>query len=160
MEARAAVPIGPTLNRLEERYAKHLTLRKAVGEVIAFWPHGITLLLGWDSRYTPDQLVQAADGVLEIHETKPSADGAKIRKGGGKTNDSVAKLRIAASMFPFRAYLAYETGRDVWVVTRVGPADLPLDGPLPKPPTSVPARDLNITTGDAVGPTIRRKVVG
>jgi len=83
-----------TMNKAEAAYAGTLEVRKAAGELIGYWYEAVTFKLAKDTRYTPDFLVQLADGTLEAHEVK-----------GFWEDDARVKIKVAASMFPvlFRA---------------------------------------------------------
>jgi hypothetical protein len=84
------------MNNTEREYADMLDIRRAAGEITAYWFERLTLKLAADSRYTPDFLVLLSCGALEIHEVK----GSFIR------DDAAAKLKIAADVFPYRFILA------------------------------------------------------
>lgn len=98
------------MNRLERKYADHLDARKEAGEILEWIYEPFSLNLQDPSeaetdgdeatkkrqraRYTPDFLVQLADGSLEIHETK-----------GFMTDASLVRTKWAATkfyMFTFR----------------------------------------------------------
>lgn len=79
------------MNKTEAAYASHLEGRKLLGEVIWFAFEAVTFKLAADCRFTPDFIVQLADGVLEVHEAK-----------GFWADDAKVKIRIAADKFPFR----------------------------------------------------------
>lgn len=83
--------VAGTMNATEARYALDLRLRSAAGEVLWFAFEGITLRLADDVRYTPDFVVQLADGTLEAHEVK-----------GHWLTAARVKIKVAASLFPFR----------------------------------------------------------
>lgn len=87
------------MNKLEREYATHLALRKAAGEISDFWFEGIKLKLADRTYYTPDYLVQFADGTLELHETK-----------GHWEDDARVKVKLAASLFPFRIVAVKKQG--------------------------------------------------
>lgn len=84
-----------TMNKTEAAYAAKLEERKTAGEIVGFWFEAVTFKLAKDTRYTPDFLVQLADGTLEAHEVK-----------GFWEDDAKVKIKVAASMFPvlFRAF--------------------------------------------------------
>jgi hypothetical protein len=96
--AKASRPrkIAGVMNGTESQYADLLNLRKAAGQIAQFWYEAVTFKLGADLRFTPDFLVMAPDGSLEVHEVK----GSFIR------DDARVKLIAAAERFPFRFYLA------------------------------------------------------
>jgi hypothetical protein len=81
------------MNRLEASYAKHLDLRKAAGEVIAWWFEALSFRIGHLCKWHPDFLVQLTDGTLELHDTK-----------GFTQDDARVKARAIADKFPFDVY--------------------------------------------------------
>lgn len=120
--ARTRVRRTPgTMNKTEAAYAMHLAARQmglCNGGVAAFWFEGITLKIGHDTRYTPDFLVQMADGSLECHDTK-----------GWDTEPAAAvKERVSSTMFPLFVFkeVRYEGGKlsGRWVEKVIGPKDL------------------------------------
>lgn len=80
-----------TMNKTEERYALLLDAEKMAGRVLWWKFEGLKLRLADNTFYTPDFNVMVADGVLEMHEVK-----------GFWKDDARVKIKIAASMFPFR----------------------------------------------------------
>jgi hypothetical protein len=54
---------------------------------------GLKLRLADNTFYTPDFVVMAADGVLECHEVK-----------GHWQDDARVKIKVAASLYPFRFF--------------------------------------------------------
>jgi len=80
-----------------------LEIRKRAGEILWHRHEGVTLALGEGARYTIDFFTMLPDGTLQAIEVK----GAYVRP------DSLVKLRIAASMFPFRFMMAQKT-KDGW----------------------------------------------
>lgn len=117
-DAMPALPVAvgtvreSDMNRTEAEYAGMLEARKAKGEILWWVFEGMTLKLADNTRYTPDFVVMASDGALEIHEIK----------GGFIREDGWLKLKVAAGMFPFRFFLcqkrAKKTGGD-WRIRRV-----------------------------------------
>lgn len=80
------------MNKTEAAYAADaLEPRKQAGEIADYWFERFTFKLADDCRYTPDFVVMLANGELECHETK-----------GYWQDDAKVKIRVAASMFPFR----------------------------------------------------------
>lgn len=89
------------INGTEKRYALMLEARRLAGEVKWYAYEGMTLSLAHRARYTPDFCVLLADGTLEFHECK----GTFVREA------ALVRLKVAATMFPFRFILAQESGR-------------------------------------------------
>lgn len=89
------------MNRLETRYAEHLELRRAAGDVVWIGYEAATFRLtgpfgaGMKAvRYTPDFLVLRADGTLEAHEVK-----------GFRDEKDILRLKVAASFIPLVFFL-------------------------------------------------------
>jgi hypothetical protein len=80
------------MNKTETAYAQHLELQKRAGIIAWCKFEGIKLRLADNTFLTVDFAVMASDGVLEMHEVK----------GGYWQDDSRAKVKIAADMYPFR----------------------------------------------------------
>lgn len=79
------------MNKTETAYAERLRAQQAAGEIQWHRFEGLKLRLADNTFYTPDFAVLAADGVMECHEVK-----------GHWQDDARAKIKIAASMYPFR----------------------------------------------------------
>ena len=79
------------MNGTEAAYAVHLDTRKAAREILDYWFEAMTFKLADGCRYTPDFVVQMADGLIEVHEVK-----------GHWEDDALVKIKVAAEMFPFR----------------------------------------------------------
>ncbi len=80
------------MNALERRYAQHLSLLYAAGEILGFYYEVFKVRLARSTFYTPDFLVvrQATEAhVLEFHEVK-----------GWMRDDAAVKLKVAAEMYP------------------------------------------------------------
>ena len=91
--AKGIPKTGPVMNGLERRYAQHLQLRQAAGEILWWKFDGIKLRLAPTTFYSPDFFLMKADGELEVHETK-----------GHWEDDARVKIKVAAEMFPFRFF--------------------------------------------------------
>jgi hypothetical protein len=91
MRAAAGFLKATRMNGTECDYAAHLRARQAAGEVLwhAFEP--VKLRLAEATFYAPDFLVMIKDGSLECHEVK-----------GFWRDDARVKIKVAASLFPFR----------------------------------------------------------
>jgi len=79
------------MNATEKAYSAFLEAKQQTGLVGWFKFEGLKLRLADNTFYTPDFAVMAADGVLECHEVK-----------GFWTDDARVKIKVAASMYPFR----------------------------------------------------------
>lgn len=102
--------VAGTMNRTEAAYALVLADRQQRGEVLWYKFEPITFRLGDDLRYTPDFVVQLADGTVELHECK----GPFIEEHG-KT-----KPKMCAEMYPFRVVLAQKIRNEPWAYTGWG----------------------------------------
>lgn len=108
--ALGRLPAG-TMNRTESAYSAFLELRKRAGEVVWFEFEAIKLRLADKTFLTMDFAVMLADGELQLHDTK----------GGPIMEDSWAKIKIAADMFPLRFFIVRKgKSPNGWTVTQVG----------------------------------------
>jgi len=90
MFALGRLPTG-TMNKTEAAYAAHLKELEHAGQVLWHKFEAIKLRLADNTFYTCDFAVLPASEVLELHEVK-----------GFWQDDARAKIKIAASLFPFR----------------------------------------------------------
>jgi hypothetical protein len=92
------------MNGLEKRYAQHLNVRLAVGEILEWRFEPLKLRLAPATYWTPDFLVKKA-GNLELHETK-----------GHWEDDARVKIKWAAKDFGslFRIIAVTEPKRNEW----------------------------------------------
>lgn len=79
------------LNKTESAYEGYLRTRQIGGELAWYKFGGVKLRLADNTFYTPDFFVMKSDGYLECHEVK-----------GYWLDDARAKIKIAASLYPFR----------------------------------------------------------
>lgn len=95
------------MNRTEKRRAIELEALKRSGQIADWWYERLTLKLADDTRYTPDFLILHTDGTLELDETK----------GGFIREDAHVKIKVAASLYPFRFTMHKEVKRGApWTV--------------------------------------------
>jgi hypothetical protein len=80
------------MNRTEAAYAAELERQKAAGEVLWWKFEGLKLRLADNTFLTVDFAVMVKDGTLEMREVK----------GGYWQDDSRVKIKVAASLYPFR----------------------------------------------------------
>jgi len=70
-------------NKTEAKYEQYLELLRQSGEIQWHKFEGIKLRIGDNCFWTPDFAVMAADGVLELHDTKGSkhvfSDDARVK---------------------------------------------------------------------------------
>lgn len=82
------------MNKLESAYALQLEARKLAGEILWYVFDAIKLRLAHKTFYTPDFFLMLANYELEVHEAK-----------GFMEDDAAVKLKVAASLYPFRFWL-------------------------------------------------------
>ena len=87
------------MNATEARYAAHLDAQKAAGDIVWWAFEAIKLKLAPNTHLTVDFFVMHADGRLVAIDVK----GAKAIV----TDDSRAKIKIAADKFPWPFQLVY-----------------------------------------------------
>lgn len=80
------------MNKTELAYSQHLEALKSCGEIVWWKFEAIKLRLAGNTFYTPDFFLLMANGQLECREVK----------GGYWTDDARVKIKVAASIFPFR----------------------------------------------------------
>lgn len=105
IKARGRVAKPRSMNKIEADWGEHLRLVKKVA-----WTRyeGLTLKLADDTRYTPDWPAMMQDGELRCYEVK----------GPFKREDAMVKLKVAASIYPFRFFLVTREN-DKWVEKEV-----------------------------------------
>lgn len=86
-------------NQTEAKYDHYLARRLMAGDVLWYRFEGIKFKLADNTHLTIDFALMRADGVLEMHDVKGAR--AIIEE------DAKAKMKIAASMFPFVFKLAF-----------------------------------------------------
>lgn len=101
------------MNKTEKRRAEELEAMFKAGEIAAWWggrESGITLQLAFDTRYTPDFLIQENDGRLRLEEVK-----------GYWRDDAKAKTKVCVAKYPFplRVLVARKGGG--WTITPIHP---------------------------------------
>ena len=99
--ALGRLPAGH-MNKTETAYAQNLEIIKRAGEIAWYLFEGIKLRLADNTFYSPDFIVMAANGLIECHEVK-----------GFWTDDARVKIKVAASIFPFR-FIAIKKSKQGW----------------------------------------------
>lgn len=79
------------MNATERDYGALLEARRIAGEVAWYKFEGLKLRLADNIFYTPDFAVMLSGGEMECHEVK-----------GFWQDDARVKIKIAASLYPFR----------------------------------------------------------
>lgn len=102
--AKGTAPTPKFKSKTEAEYHRMLELRQKAGEIVWFKHEAINLKLGDDCRFLVDFFVMKPDGEFLAVEVK----------GGFIRPDSLVKIRVAASMFPFRFLMAQKT-KEGWV---------------------------------------------
>ncbi len=114
-------------NKLEAAYEAHLETLYRAGLIQGYRFEGIKVKLADNTFFTPDFVVYAADGVVELHDTKGTTT-KKTAKGPVKApwceEDAKLKLKIAAELFPFRFCIIFKTSEG-WQRQDFGNPDLP-----------------------------------
>jgi hypothetical protein len=111
--ARHARRAPGVMNKTEAAYDAYLTLLLKAGEIDGFKFEAIKLKLADNTFFTPDFLVMAKDGVIELHDTKGTTK--KARASGIKEaapwieEDAKIKLRLTAELYPFRVFAVFKT---------------------------------------------------
>lgn len=90
------------MNKTEAAYAAYLEMLKHAGEIADYRFEAVKLRLADKTFYTPDFIVLAPDGVLEMHEVK-----------GFWEEDARVKIKVAAAQFPFR-FVAITRDKGNW----------------------------------------------
>lgn len=104
-------------NKTEAAYEAHLELLYKAEQIDGYKFEGIKLKLADNTHFTPDFIVYAEDGVVELHDTKGTTK--KTRANGTKEavpwieEDAKLKLKIVAEQFPFRVFAVFKTA-DGW----------------------------------------------
>lgn len=86
-----AIKLANGMNSLEQKYSEYLDELVRSGSICWWAFEPIKLKLAEKTHYCPDFLVQTADCELQVHEVK-----------GFWRDDARVKIKVAASMFPFR----------------------------------------------------------
>lgn len=90
---------APKMNGLEKEYSQLLENRRLIGEIINWYFEPVKLRLAGSTFYKPDFMVVLTNGEIEFHETKGTWRGEKAAHW---EDDARVKIKVAASMYPFR----------------------------------------------------------
>ncbi len=101
------------MNKTEASYALFLEACLASGLIQWYDFEAVQLRLADDNRYTPDFLVVASDGTLELHEVKAFW---KNKGGAGWKEDARLKCKFAAEHFPFVMKGVYQDPSGEWKI--------------------------------------------
>ena len=101
-DALGRLPKG-TRNGTEAAYEQHLETLRLAGQIRWYRFEGIKLRLAKRTTYTPDFAVIAADGVLELHETK-----------GRWRDDAKVKFKVAIEAYPHFRFIAMRRAGAGW----------------------------------------------
>lgn len=111
MRGRTQVPdLYAGMNQTEKRRAIELEAMKRTGAIASWAYEKITLKLADDTRYTPDFFVVEPDGMIRFEETK-----------GFWREDAKVKIKVAASLFPFRFVSLVAAKGGGWTETEFSP---------------------------------------
>ena len=110
--ALGRLPAGQ-MNKTEAAYAAHLELLKASGDILWWKFEPANLRLAPKTFYNCDFMVLKKDHQLEMHEVK----------GGYITDDANVKIKVAASMYPFKFFIVRKKNNagTIWSIQNVGP---------------------------------------
>jgi hypothetical protein len=97
-------------NKTETRYERHLAEQLLASEVLWYRFEHINLRLAKGTFLNVDFAVLAKDSVLEMHDVKGSAFQA------AEQSDGRAKMKVAASIYPFRFKLVWPRKGGGWEV--------------------------------------------
>jgi hypothetical protein len=120
-----------TMTREEQNYADYLAAQKQRGEVLYFDFEPVKLKIAYSETvqpdgtvkttstyYEPDFLVVTKQGNLEIREIKGTT--YKTRASGQRVpvpfveDDALVKIKVAASLFPFRFVIVHPLKSGEW----------------------------------------------
>lgn len=108
----------PLMNKTEAAYDGHLELQLRFGQILWHQFEAITIRLGNDCRFTPDQLVMLPDGHLELHDTKGTTKIKQGRRAGQCTyhaeEDALVKARVAAANFVIPVFFVWQERNGEW----------------------------------------------
>ena len=105
---------GPALksgqmNRLERDFLEeNIKYWVETGHVVAYWHEAMKFRLAHKTFYTPDFMLQTGSGEMQIIECK-----------GFMRDDAAVKIKVVASMYPFRVFLARRAKGQGWTLTEV-----------------------------------------
>lgn len=105
------------MNKTEQAYADRLQSMRQRGEILWFGFECWTFKLAKDTRYTPDFVVQLANGELLLVEVKGRAKGGKYFA----EDDAKVKVKVAAGVFPMlRIKIVWPNGNGGWDEENIG----------------------------------------
>lgn len=112
MQALGRLPKG-VMNKTESRYAEHLAMRVLAGEVLWWKFEAMKFMLAPNTSLTPDFNVMLSSGALQMIDVKGNL--AMV------ADDAKAKMKVAASQFPFPFFYAVPRGKTgyEWDLTEV-----------------------------------------
>ncbi len=91
------------MNKMEEAYAKRLEELRLTGQIEGYVFEAVKLKLASRTFYTPDFLVIAKGGFVELHEVK-----------GHWEDDARVKIKVAARQFPWFSFVAITKKKGEW----------------------------------------------
>ena len=97
-----------TMNRMETRYAEHLSMLVSAGLIAGYWFESIKVRLANRTWYAPDFLVMLPAGQLELHEVK-----------GFMEDDAAVKLKVTAEIYRLFPLKLVREVRGTWQLTDV-----------------------------------------
>lgn len=103
-----ARPVRRAWNKSEAAYGQRLDALRAAGEIVSWQYESVKFRLGTKTWYTPDFLVIANDGTIELHEVK-----------GWMRDDAAVKIKAAASQYPMFRFVVCRKNRAGWQIDEV-----------------------------------------
>lgn len=105
------------MNKTEQSYADWLHAMRQRGEILWFGFECWTFKLTKDTRYTPDFVVQLANGELLLVEVKGRSKGGKYFA----EDDAKVKVKVAAAAFPMlRIKIVWPSADGGWDEEHIG----------------------------------------
>lgn len=101
------LPITSSMNKTEAAFAKHLENARITGKLIRWEFEGVKLRLAKKTFYTPDFLAVYPE-VFTFYEVK-----------GWWRDDARVKIKVAAKLYPYFAFIAVQLKRGEWVYERI-----------------------------------------
>lgn len=109
--------VAGEMNKTERAYADLLLGMRQRGEILWFGFECWTFRLAKDTRYTPDFVVQLANGELQLIEVKGRTKGGRYFA----EDDAKVKVKVAAATFPMlQVKVVWPNGSGGWDEEVVG----------------------------------------
>lgn len=109
------------MNKTEARFlAEYIQPRIHLGEFVDYWFEEWKFKLAKDTYYSPDFVIQRADGHLFLVDVKGTTrikrkDGSKAERAYAE-DDALVKIKVMPLRFPFPIFIAYRSKSGEWVM--------------------------------------------